>query len=57
MDFPPAGEVSRVSTLILDDDLLTSVTRYTILDEADEMIQPDWEEDMKHLLGGSASNL
>ena len=37
--------------------LLISHYRYTILDEADEMIQPDWEEHMKHLLGGAASNL
>lgn len=28
-------------------------SRYTILDEADEMIQPDWEEEMKSILGGA----
>lgn len=31
--------------------------KYTVLDEADEMIQPDWEEEMKSILGGAASNL
>lgn len=37
--------------------LLITRLRYTILDEADEMIQPDWEDHMKHLLGGAASNI
>jgi superfamily II DNA/RNA helicase len=31
--------------------------KYTVLDEADEMIQEDWEEAMKHLLGGGASSM
>ena len=36
--------------------LLTTHHRYTILDEADEMIQPDWEDHMRHLLAGAAAN-
>lgn len=31
--------------------------KYTVLDEADEMISKDWEESMKHLLGGGASSM
>jgi superfamily II DNA/RNA helicase len=26
--------------------------RYTIIDEADEMVQADWTEDMRQIFGG-----
>ena len=28
------------------------MSRYTIIDEADEMVSPDWVEDMKEIMGG-----
>lgn len=28
------------------------MSRYTIIDEADEMVSPDWVEDMKQMGGG-----
>ena len=27
-------------------------TRYTIIDEADEMVSPDWVDDMRAVMGG-----
>lgn len=33
--------------------MLTQACRYTILDEADELIQPDWNEHMKSMLSGA----
>jgi hypothetical protein len=26
--------------------------RYTIIDEADEMVSPDWMDDMRKIMGG-----
>ena len=26
--------------------------RYTIIDEADEMVSPDWVDDMREIMGG-----
>ena len=26
--------------------------RYTIIDEADEMVSPDWVDDMRQIMGG-----
>ena len=31
----------------------TLIVRYTVLDEADEMLQGDWEEKLKHVLSHS----
>ena len=28
------------------------MSRYTIIDEADEMVSPDWVDDMKEIMGG-----
>jgi len=30
--------------------------RYTILDEADELLHPDWEEDLKMIMGAGTGN-
>lgn len=28
------------------------MSRYTIIDEADEMVSPDWVDDMREIMGG-----
>lgn len=30
----------------------TDKSRYTIIDEADEMVSPDWLDDMRKIMGG-----
>ena len=32
-------------------------SRYTIIDEADEMVSDDWTEDMKRILSGGGNAL
>ena len=34
----------------------TEFTRYTIIDEADEMVSPDWVDEMRNVMGGSDAN-
>ena len=34
----------------------TNIPRYTIIDEADEMVGPDWIDDMRGILGGGTFN-
>lgn len=30
--------------------------RYTIIDEADEMLQSDWEEELRKIMGGGGQS-
>ena len=32
------------------------VHRYTIIDEADEMVSPDWADDLRGIMGGGTVN-
>ena len=32
------------------------MTRYTIIDEADEMVSPDWVDEMRTVMGGADAN-
>lgn len=34
----------------------TDKIRYTIIDEADEMVSPDWVEEMRNVMGGADVN-
>ena len=34
----------------------TNYIRYTIIDEADEMVSPDWTEEMRSVMGGADAN-
>ena len=34
----------------------TDNTRYTIIDEADEMVSPDWVDEMRNVMGGADAN-
>ena len=34
----------------------TDQRRYTIIDEADEMVSPDWVDEMRTIMGGADSN-
>lgn len=34
----------------------TDNIRYTIIDEADEMVSPDWVEEMRSVMGGADAN-
>ncbi len=33
------------------------MSRYTIIDEADEMVSPDWVDDMRQIMGGGSLNI
>lgn len=33
------------------------MSRYTIIDEADEMVSPDWVEDMRQIMGGGIQTI
>ena len=34
----------------------TNCVRFTIIDEADEMVSPDWVDEMRNIMGGSDAN-
>lgn len=34
---------------------LAHTFRYTIIDEADEMVSPDWLDDMQKIMGGGGT--
>ena len=34
----------------------TDWNRYTIIDEADEMVSPDWVDEMRNIMGGADAN-
>jgi len=47
----------RLVDLMSRPDVLTmSRVRYTVIDEADEMLSPDWEEQMKIIMAGGDTN-
>lgn len=51
------GTPGRLIDFMEDSNLLTmSRVRYTIIDEADELVQADWAEDMKKIMAGADSN-
>ena len=44
-----------MSCLHRDQSGTADTVRYTIIDEADEMVSPDWVDDMRMIMGGGKS--
>jgi len=53
------GTPGRLKDVVENEPRWLSLDRlkYTVIDEADELLNDDWEEEMKPLLGGGASSM